>query len=172
MSDNSIVGMFGLSALVLTISALNLMNNKKEKFTFAAEMDPEAKLASGPSLETTQALQNYQNGVLVNTGTSGDQINQMGANYYSTLQNYLNPSMQNLQLVQNVYSGSIIGGTTQAGQTSSYSDSLGNGYVDNLGYLNGESFPPVAYSNDRASELSKCAKDLPMFAASSLLPKP
>jgi hypothetical protein len=96
----------------------------------------------------------------------------MGANYYSTLQNYLNPSMQNLQLAQNVYSGNIMGGAPQPGATSSYSDSVGNGYVDNLGYLNGDSFPPVAYSNDRASELSKCAKDLPMFAASSLLPKP
>jgi len=173
MGDNSIVGLFGLSALVLTISALNLMeNNKKEKFTFAAPDAPDAKMSSGPSLETTQNLQNYQNNVLVNVGTSSDQINKMGANYYSTLQNYLNPSMQNLQLAQNVYSGNIMGGPSQPGATSSYSDSVGNGYVDNLGYLNGESFPPVAYSNDRASELSKCAKDLPMFAASSLLPKP
>jgi len=172
MGDNSIVGMFGLSALVLAVSAFNLMNNKKEKFTFAADDTPQAKLSSGPSLEATQNLQNYQNSVLVNTGTSGDQINKMGANYYSTLQNYLNPSMQNLQLAQNVYQGNIMGGTSQPGSTSSYSDSLGNGYVDNLGYLNGDYFPPVAYSNDRASELSKCAKDLPMFAASSLLPKP
>ena len=70
MADNSIVGMFGLSALVLAISAFNLMNNKKEKFTFAADETPEQKMASGPSLETTQALQNYQNGVLVNTGTN------------------------------------------------------------------------------------------------------
>ena len=173
MGDNSIVGLFGLSALVLTISALNLMeNNKKEKFTFAAPDGQDAKMSSGPSLETTQALQSYQNSVLVNTGTSSDQINKMGANYYSTLQNYLNPSMQNLQLAQNVYSGNIMGGDSQPGATSSYSDAVGNGYVDNLGYLNGDSFPPVAYSNDRASELSKCAKDLPMFAASSLLPKP
>jgi hypothetical protein len=33
-------------------------------------------------------------------------------------------------------------------------------------------FPPVSYKDDRASQLSQCAKDLPMFAASSLLPKP
>jgi hypothetical protein len=173
--EDTILGMFGI--IVLSVSAFNLMNNKKEKFTFAANDEPAPKLASGPSLADTQALQGYQNNVLVNTGTNGDQINQMGANYYSTLQNYLNPSMQNLQLAQNVYSGNIMGtagltGPPPYGATSSYSDSLGNGYVDNLGYLNGESFPPVAYSNDRASELSKCAKDLPMFAASSLLPKP
>jgi hypothetical protein len=168
--EDTIVGILGL--ILLAVPAFNLMNNKKEKFTFAADDAPDARLSSGPSLEATKNLQNYQNSVLVNTGTSGDQINQMGANYYSTLQNYLNPSMQNLQLAQNVYSGEIMGGSTQGGSTSSYSDSLGNGYVDNLGYLNGDSFPPVAYSNDRASELSKCAKDLPMFAASSLLPKP
>jgi hypothetical protein len=166
------VGLFGLSALILAVSTMNMMN-KREKFTFAAS-DPEPRLASGPSLEKTKALENYQNNVLVNTGTNADQINRMGADYYSSLQNYLNPSMQNLELAQNIYAGNIMGSTgpPPQGASSYYSDSVGNGYVDNLGYLNGSSFPSVAYSNDRASELSKCAKDLPMFAASSLLPKP
>jgi hypothetical protein len=48
----------------------------------------------------------------------------------------------------------------------------GNGYIDNLGYLGNNVYPPVAYPNERYDELSNCAKDLPMFAASSLLPKP
>ena len=53
-----------------------------------------------------------------------------------------------------------------------YKNDLGDGFVDNLGHLAGNVFPSVSYRNDRAAQLSQCAKDLPMFAASSLLPKP
>jgi hypothetical protein len=169
-NDNIGVGLFGLAAVLLGVSVMNTMN-KKEKFTITAnEEDP--RYSSGPSLQTTQDIQNYQREVVVNTGTSADSINKMGADYYSKLQNYLNPSNSNLELAQNIYSGNIQGGVVTPGASSSYSNVKGDGYVDNLGYLNGSAFPSVAYSNDRASELSKCAKDLPMFAASSLLPKP
>jgi hypothetical protein len=168
-NDNLAASLFGISALVVAISAFNMIN-KRENFT--ATEDEQAMYSSGPSLQATQDLQRYQNGVVVNTGTSTDEINQMGADYYSKLQNYLNPSMTNLQLAQNIYSGNIQGGAVQPGSSSSYSDVNGNGFVDNLGYLEGSAYPPVAYSNDRAAQLSKCAKDLPMFAASSLLPKP
>lgn len=169
--DNLGATLFGLSALILGISTFNMLNNeKREKFTEVEVTNP--RYSGGPSLQDTQALENYQQNVIVNSGTSPDQINRMGAEYYSNLQNYLNPSMSNLELAQNIYSGSITAGPSPAGASSSYTESNGAGYVDNLGYLDGSAFPPVAYSNDRAATLSKCAKDLPMFAASSLLPKP
>ena len=149
------------------ISTFNVLN-KKEKFT---QVEP--RYSSGPSLEANQSVENYQNQVVVNAGTSADQINQYGAMYYANLQNYLNPSLANLQLAQNISASPNYGGPTQApGAANSYSDANGSGYVDNLGYLNNETYPPVSYANDRVSQLSQCARDLPMFAASSLLPKP
>ena len=166
-SENLGPSIFALSALILAVSAFNVLN-KREDFT-ETEVD---KYSSGPSLEDTLALENYQNSVVMNIGTSPDQVNRMGAQYYANLQNYLNPSMGNLQLAQNISSLPIMGGRNLPGASSSYTNVNGNGYTDNLGYLDGSAFPPVAYANDRASQLSKCAKDLPMFAASSLLPKP
>jgi hypothetical protein len=127
---------------------------------------------SGSTLADTQALQNYQDSLMVNSNTSIADINDMASNYYSVLQNYLNPTPLNLELAQNISSGSIVPGSTVTGESSSYSDSNGGGYIDNLGYLGKNVYPPVAYGNDRSAELSSCAKDLPMFAASSLLPKP
>jgi hypothetical protein len=171
-SDNLGMGLFGLSALILAVSTFNIMNKReKERFT-ATENDVNPRYASGPDLQTTQNLQNYQNNITMNTTTNVDMVNRMGADYYSTLQNYLNPSVNNLELAQNIYPGPIQGGVYPAGASSSYSNSQGGGFVDNLGYLDGSAYPSVAYSNDRASQLSNCAKDLPMFAASSLLPKP
>jgi hypothetical protein len=166
-SENLGPGIFALSAIILAVSAFNVLN-KREDFT-ETEID---KYSSGPSLQDSQKLENYQNSVVLNIGTSPDQVNKMGAQYYANLQNYLNPSLGNLQLAQNISSLPIMGGKNLPGASSSYTNVNGNGYVDNLGYLDGSAFPPVAYSNDRASQLSKCAKDLPMFAASSLLPKP
>ena len=63
-------------------------------------------------------------------------------------------------------------GVPLPGASSTYKNSPGDGFVDNLGHLGGLTFPSVNFQNDRASQLSQCAKDLPMFAASSLLPKP
>jgi hypothetical protein len=38
----------------------------------------------------------------MNIGTSTAQVNKMGAQYYLNLQNYLNPSQQNLELASNI----------------------------------------------------------------------
>jgi hypothetical protein len=65
-----------------------------------------------------------------------------------------------------------MGGGSLPGASSTYRNDLGDGYTNNLGHLGGSSYPAVSYQNDRAAQLSQCAKDLPMFAASSLLPKP
>ena len=127
---------------------------------------------SGPSLQDTQNLQNYQNTLNVNNNTSINEINEMASKYYSILENYLNPTPMNLELAQNINSNSVLAGPTAPGSSNSYSDNNGNGYIDNLGYLGNNVYPPVAYQNERYDELSNCAKDLPMFAASSLLPKP
>jgi hypothetical protein len=127
---------------------------------------------SGPSLQDTQNLQNYQNTLNVNNNTSINEINGMASKYYSILENYLNPTPMNLELAQNINGNSIFAGPTAPGSASSYSENNGNGYIDNLGYLGNNVYPPVAYQNERYDELSNCAKDLPMFAASSLLPKP
>jgi hypothetical protein len=109
----------------------------------------------------------------MNIGTSPSKVNKMAAQYYLDLQNYLNPSQQNLELASNISAKSITAGVTLPGAAESYALPDGTGYVNNLGFLQGNgAFAPVAYSNERASQLSKCAKDLPMFAASSLLPKP
>lgn len=166
-NDNLQSGIFALSSLALAFSVFNVLN-KREAFS-ETEVD---KYSSGPSLQDTMNLEDYQKSLMVNNGTSADQINKMGAQYYANLQNYLNPSMGNLQLAQNISSFPIVGGVNSLGGSSSYSNVNGAGYSDNLGYLGNSAYPPVAYSNDRAAQLSQCAKDLPMFAASSLLPKP
>ena len=117
-------------------------------------------------------LENYQDSIVVNNGSSVEDINKTGARYYLNLQNYLNPSIDNLELAQNISSRPTQAGIPLPGAASFYKNSLGDGYTDNLGHLKGMAFPPVSYVNDRADQLSQCAKDLPMFAASSLLPKP
>jgi hypothetical protein len=126
---------------------------------------------SGSSLEATQQLQNYQDSITMGVGTNLNTVNSMAAQYYAILENYLSPTQLNLELAQNISSKSIYPGSTTGGQSSYYEDSTGNGYVDNLGYLGNNVYPSVSYGNDRMAELSNCAKDLPMFAASSLLPK-
>jgi hypothetical protein len=108
----------------------------------------------------------------MNVGTSVEDVNKTGAQYYLNLQNYLNPSIDNLELAQNISSRPTMAGVPLPGAASFYKNSIGDGYTDNLGHLGRMAFPPVSYKDDRASQLSQCAKDLPMFAASSLLPKP
>ena len=130
------------------------------------------KLSGGPSLTSSYNLENYQNDVIMNNGSSVDDINKTAARYYLNLQNYLNPTLDNLELAQNISSRPIQAGIPLPGASSYFKNGLGDGYMSNLGTLNGQNFPPVSYQNDRAAQLSQCAKDLPMFAASSLLPKP
>uniref|UniRef100_A0A6C0I7W9 Uncharacterized protein n=1 Tax=viral metagenome TaxID=1070528 RepID=A0A6C0I7W9_9ZZZZ len=155
---------FTIAAIILAVATI--VNVNKSSFTEVTTMTP------GNSLSNTLALENYQDSVVMNVGTSTAQVNKMGAQYYLDLANYLNPSKQNLELAQNISPTPIQAGVPLPGASASYTNKNGNGYVDNLGYLNDSAFAPVAYSNERASQLSKCAKDLPMFAASSLLPKP
>jgi len=196
--DNIVPGIFALSALVLGTSFL--LKKNKESFTAMTQEAIEAfdsveafngsqqysngfgqrerfgavedRQAPGPDVAATKAIETIQDQVKVNTGSNVDDINKLGAQYYSNLQNYLNPSMSNLQLAQNISSAPNTPGGIVPGAASSYADSLGNGFVDNLGYLDNKAYPSVSYANDRAAQLSQCAKDLPMFAASSLLPKP
>ena len=130
------------------------------------------KYTSGPSLSSANDLERYQDNVVMNVGTSVEDVNKTGARYYTNLQNYHNPSVDNLELAQNISSRPIMAGVPLPGAANFYKNSIGDGFTDNLGHLNGNAFPPVSYQNDRAAQLSQCAKDLPMFAASSLLPKP
>jgi len=153
------------------------MFNTRENFGAVASGNPDNgntinRFTSGPSLSSAYNLENYQDSIVMNTGTSVEDINKSGANYYLNLQNYLNPSIDNLELAQNISSRPIQAGVPLPGASSFYKNNLGDGYTDNLGHLGNMSFPAVSYQNDRASQLSQCAKDLPMFAASSLLPKP
>lgn len=120
----------------------------------------------------TQNLQNFPTQVRVNDMTTTGDISNMVSSYYSNLQNYLTPSMANLQLIQNVNPGIITPGETGTNNINNYLNELGDGFSSNIGFLNGVSYPPVSYGDARADKLSKCAKELPMFAASSLLPKP
>jgi hypothetical protein len=130
------------------------------------------KYTSGPSLSSANNLETYQDSIVMNVGTSVEDVNKSGARYYLNLQNYLNPSVDNLELAQNISSRPTMAGVPLPGAAHFYKNSIGDGFTDNLGHLNGNSFPPVSYQNNRAQQLSQCAKDLPMFAASSLLPKP
>jgi len=126
----------------------------------------------GNTLANSQKIQNYQDAINVNNMTSSDDINQMANKYFSDLENYLNPSMANLELIQNVSSAPISAGSTNPMDAHAYTAANGDGYSSNLGYLNGVAHPPVTFGDSRTDQLSQCAKDLPMFAASSLLPKP
>ena len=166
------ITIFAIAAVILAMSTLNVFN-QQEKFTEVTNyQNVIPKYASGPSLSAATNLENYQDSVIMNVGTSTEDVNKTGAQYYINLQNYLNPSLDNLELAQNISSRPIMAGVPLPGASSFYKNGLGDGYADNLGQLGGNTFPAVSYTNDRAAQLSKCAKDLPMFAASSLLPKP
>lgn len=168
--ENKTLGctLFTIAAVILALATFGLIN--KEKFT---EMRFDTKMDGGVGLQETLAIENYQRNIVQNVGTSVDDVNQQGSMYYTNLQNFLAPGRQNLELASNISSRPVQGGINLPGAAESYTDNLGNGYVSYLGHLKGQgAFPPVAYENDRAAQLSKCAKDLPMFAASSLLPKP
>jgi hypothetical protein len=137
-----------------------------------ASVNFDPRYTSAPSLSSANDLEQYQDSIVMNVGTSVEDVNKTGAKYYLNLQNYLNPSINNLELAQNVSARPIMAGVPLPGASHFYKNSIGDGFTDNLGHLGGMAFPPVAYQNDRAAQLSQCAKDLPMFAASSLLPKP
>ena len=171
-NDNTLgCAIFAISAVILAMSTLNVFNNR-ENFGAIEDQGSVPRFTSGPSLAAANDLETYQDSVIMNVGTSVDEVNKSGAMYYANLQNYLNPTNDNLELAQNISSRPTMGGDPLPGAAHFYKNSLGDGFTDNLGHLNGNSFPPVSYSNDRADQLSQCAKDLPMFAASSLLPKP
>jgi hypothetical protein len=175
-TNDNVLGctIFAITAIILAMSTMNIFN-KQENFSEVAppkDINISSRYTSGPSLSSAYDLENYQDSVIMNIGTSVDDVNKSGARYYTNLQNYLNPSIDNLELAQNISSRPTQAGVPLPGAAHFYKNNLGDGYTDNLGHLGGNSFPPVAYSNDRAAQLSQCAKDLPMFAASSLLPKP
>ena len=172
-NDNTACAIFAISAIILAMSTMNIFN-RQENFGAVEDVNSNvsSRYTSGPSLAAANDLETYQDSVIMNIGTSVEDVNKTGARYYTNLQNYLNPSIDNLELAQNISSRSTMAGVPLPGASHFYKNSLGDGFTDNLGHLGGNSFPPVAYSNDRADQLSQCAKDLPMFAASSLLPKP
>jgi hypothetical protein len=161
---------FAIAAVLLAMSTMNIFN--KESFTEIERQNIVPRYSGGPSLNATMDLENYQDSVVMNVGTSVQDVNKAGAKYYLNLQNYLNPSIDNLELAQNISARPVMAGVPLPGASSFYKNNLGDGYVNNLGYLGNQVCPSVSYQNDRASQLSQCAKDLPMFAASSLLPKP
>lgn len=163
---------FVIAAVLLAISTLSVFN-QQENFT-EIESAPNIipRYTGAPSLNAAQNMQNYQDKLVMNVGTSVEDVNKSGARYYLNLQNYLNPSIDNLELAQNISARPVMAGVPLPGAAQYYKNNLGDGFTDNLGHLGGNTFPSVSYQNDRASQLSQCAKDLPMFAASSLLPKP
>jgi len=162
---------FAISAILLAMASFTSFN--KESFT---EVGPTQnvipRFSGAPSLDSTQNLENYQDKIVMNAGTNVNDVNKAGARYYLNLQNYLNPSIDNLELAQNISSRPVMAGVPLPGAQNFYKNDLGDGYMSNVGHLGGNVFPAVSYQNDRAAQLSQCAKDLPMFAASSLLPKP
>jgi hypothetical protein len=165
---------FAVAAVLLAVSTLNVFQ-QQEKFTEVASGPTQnvvPRYTGAPTLSAAQNLENYQDKLVMNVGTSLEDVNKSGARYYLNLQNYLNPSIDNLELAQNISARPIMGGVPLPGAAETYRNSLGDGLVKNLGHLGGNTFPSVSYQNDRAAQLSQCAKDLPMFAASSLLPKP
>ena len=169
---------FAIAAILLAISTLNVFQ-QQENFTEVTQpfRRPTAsnvlpRYTGAPSLNAAQDLENYQDKLVMNVGSSLEDVNKAGARYYLNLQNYLNPSIDNLELAQNISARPVMAGVPLPGAAESYRNNVGDGFTNNLGYLNGNAFPSVNYQNQRASQLSQCAKDLPMFAASSLLPKP
>jgi hypothetical protein len=162
---------FAISAILLAMATFNTFN--KEEFS---EIGPSQNIipryTGAPTLDAAVNVENYQDRVVMNVGSSVEDANKAGARYYLNLQNYLSPSIDNLELAQNISARPIMAGGSLPGASSSYRNDLGDGYTNNLGQLGGSSYASVSYQNDRAAQLSQCAKDLPMFAASSLLPKP
>jgi len=161
---------FAIAAVLLAMSTLNIFE-EKEKFSEVTQ-NVIPRYTGASSLSAAQDMENFQDQVVMNVGTSVEDVNKAGARYYLNLQNYLNPSLDNLELAQNISARPTMAGVPLPGAAESYKNNLGDGYTNNLGHLNGQTFPSVSYQNDRADQLSQCAKDLPMFAASSLLPKP
>ncbi len=173
MSNNNFgPTVFAIAAVLLTMSAVSVFNKQENFGEVTDTQNVIGRYQSGPSLDSQMGMQTYQDSVVMNVGTSVDDVNKAGARYYANLQNYLNPSIDNLELAQNISARTVTGGVPLPGASSFYKNSLGDGFMDNLGHLGGNVYAPVSYQNDRASQLSQCAKDLPMFAASSLLPKP
>ena len=98
-TDNLGCTIFAISAVILAISTFNVFD-KQEKFTEVE--DTVVRNSPGPSFQSTVKLEEYQNRVVMNVGTSVENVNKIGAEYYLNLQNYLNPSIQNLELAQNI----------------------------------------------------------------------
>jgi hypothetical protein len=174
----------GVAAAVMAIAMLMMMTiNKdetKEAFTEVAgpgpgpAMSPEAMAStqkmvrtSGPSVKATEAVQNYQGNITMDVASTPEDVLQRGAEYSDAVLAYTNPSNVNLELASNQPSS----GLNAPGKCTYYGNTTtGNGFVDYCGELGGNTYPPVDYPG-RDVKLSQCAKDLPMFAASSLLPK-
>jgi hypothetical protein len=163
---------FAIAAVLLAMSTLNVFNQEKFTAVDYPTQNVVPRYTGGPSLQATNDIETYQDRVVMNAGSSVEDVNKAGARYYLNLQNYLNPSIDNLELAQNISARPVIAGVPLPGAPESYRNNLGDGYTNNLGSLGGQVYPSVSYQNDRAAQLSQCAKDLPMFAASSLLPKP
>ena len=173
MDDSKLGGaIFAITALVLGITAYNSM--KKESFgeVSAPSVQSTTRLTAGPDIQVAIDAENFQNRIIMNNASNRDDVSQMSSSFYQTLQDYLNPSSDNLELAQNISSKNIQAGRVNPGAANMYSNDVGDGFGSVLGHLNGSAYPPVSFRDDRAAGLSKCAKDLPMFAASSLLPKP
>jgi hypothetical protein len=163
---------FAVAAVLLAISTMNVFKQQENFSEVAPTQNIVPRYTGAPSLSAAQNIENLQDRLVMNVGTSVEDVNKAGARYYLNLQNYLNPSVDNLELAQNISARPIMAGVPLPGAAESYRNGLGDGYTSNLGHLGGNTFPSVSYQNERAVQLNQCAKDLPMFAASSLLPKP
>ena len=124
-SDNLGCTIFAIAAVILAISTFNVFD-KQEKFTEVEENKAIVRNSPGPSFQANVKLEEFQNRIVMNTGTSVQNVNKIGATYYANLQNYLNPSIQNLELAQNISANRIMAGSPMPGAATSYSKHLGN----------------------------------------------
>ena len=160
-----------LAVLLLAVVILIIMtvNRKQQKEDFSeVDMQPTMQTRqAGPTLAATQAIQDYPSSISMDVGSTVQDVAQKGAEYSDAVLAYTNPSGQNLELASN----QPMSGLNAPGKCNYYSDPVtGNGFVDYCGELGGQTYPAVDFPG-RDQKLSQCAKDLPMFAASSLLPK-
>ena len=115
---------FAIAAVILAISTFNVFD-KQEKFSEVEDEKVFVRNSPGPSFQSTVKLEEFQNSVVMNVGTSVDSVNNIGTQYYLNLQNYLNPSIQNLELAQNISAHSIQAGAPLRGAASQYSNKNG-----------------------------------------------
>ena len=116
---------FAVAAVLLAISTMNVFQQQENFTEVAPTQNIVPRYTGAPSLSAAQNLENYQDKLVMNVGTSVEDVNKAGARYYLNLQNYLNPSIENLELAQNISARPIMGGGSLPGASITYRNVLG-----------------------------------------------